>query len=70
MRFDDGYLLFQELEEFWAYHALYERFIKKFSLCVKPELIALMELPGVKIVSVLLVLVQLYIGVSTTLHWR
>ncbi|KAF6037005.1 HELQ [Bugula neritina] len=32
-----------------AYHAIYGAFIKKFSLCAKPELNALMELPGVKI---------------------
>ncbi|XP_059142587.1 helicase POLQ-like [Physella acuta] len=39
----------QELEEFWAYQDLMTNFIKKFSYCVKMELIPLMEIPGVKI---------------------
>ncbi|KAF6016506.1 HELQ [Bugula neritina] len=43
------YYFTMEMEQFWAYHAIYGAFIKKFSLCAKPELNALMELPGVKI---------------------
>ncbi|XP_067948031.1 helicase POLQ-like [Watersipora subatra] len=39
----------KELEQLWAYSILYEQFMKKFSLCARPELNALMELPGVKI---------------------
>lgn len=44
---------FQELEEFWVYQDLFANFVKKLSYCVTMELIPLMEIPGVKIVSLL-----------------
>ncbi|XP_062902817.1 helicase POLQ-like isoform X1 [Mobula hypostoma] len=38
----------EELEEFWAYRALFTDLTQKLSYCVKPELIPLMEVSGVR----------------------
>ncbi|XP_059821307.1 helicase POLQ-like isoform X1 [Hypanus sabinus] len=38
----------EELEEFWAYRALFTNLTQKLSYCVKPELIPLMEISGVQ----------------------
>ncbi|XP_060707348.1 helicase POLQ-like isoform X2 [Hemiscyllium ocellatum] len=38
----------EELEEFWAYHALFKDLTHKLSYCVKPELVPLMEVSGVQ----------------------
>ncbi|GCB64834.1 hypothetical protein scyTo_0014815, partial [Scyliorhinus torazame] len=37
----------EELEEFWAYQALFQDLTHKLSYCVKPELVSLMEVSGV-----------------------
>uniref|UniRef100_UPI00398F51AE helicase POLQ-like isoform X2 n=1 Tax=Pristiophorus japonicus TaxID=55135 RepID=UPI00398F51AE len=38
----------EELEEFWAYQALFSDLTHKLSYCVKPELVPLMEISGVR----------------------
>jgi len=38
----------QELEEFWAYQELLEPFARRLSSCASPELLPLLELPGVR----------------------
>ncbi|XP_051897230.1 helicase POLQ-like isoform X2 [Pristis pectinata] len=42
-----GQAVKKELEEFWAYRALFTDLTQKLSYCVKPELIPLMEVSGV-----------------------
>ncbi|XP_041042049.1 helicase POLQ-like isoform X1 [Carcharodon carcharias] len=37
----------EELEEFWAYQALFQNLTHKLSYCVKPELVPLMEVSGI-----------------------
>ena len=39
----------QELEEFWAYQELLEPFARRLSSCCSPELLPLLELPGVQV---------------------
>ena len=39
----------QELEEFWAYQELLEPFSRRLAHCCVPELLPLLDLPGVKI---------------------
>lgn len=38
----------QEIEEFWAYQELLEPFVKRLAHCSSPEMLPLLELPGVK----------------------
>lgn len=45
----------QELSEFWAFTEMLGTFSKKLSYCCPSELEILMELPSVKIVSILLI---------------
>jgi len=40
----------QEFEEFWAYQELLEPFAARLSSCCSPELLPLLDLPGVKAV--------------------
>lgn len=44
-------MLVQELEEFWAYQDLLGNFVKRLSYCVTAELIPLVEIAGVKLVT-------------------
>lgn len=37
-----------EIEEFWAYQELLEPFVKRLAHCCSPDLLPLLELPGVK----------------------
>jgi len=37
-----------EIEEFWAYQELFEPFAKRLAHCCSPELLPLLDLPGVK----------------------
>ena len=39
----------QEIEEFWAYQELLEPFSRRLAHCCLPELLPLLDLPGVKI---------------------
>merc|ERR1712112_548605 len=39
----------QEIEEFWAYQELLEPFSRRLAHCCTPELLPLLDLPGVKV---------------------
>ena len=43
------YYFCQEIEEFWAYQELLEPFSRRLAHCCLPELLPLLDLPGVKI---------------------
>lgn len=39
----------QELEEFWAYQDLLEKFSKRLTFCCEPDLLPLLQLPSVRV---------------------